>query len=102
MDLTNDISVVLPELMLAIGATLLLMLGVFYKASSLRNMTLFSVALLAVVGVAVVMNPHIQATAFSGLFLVDRFGEFMKILVIFGAAVTSVERIESRLNAAMT
>ena len=74
----------LPELVLAIGAMALLMLGVFRKTGSARGMYGLCIALLAVAGLAIFSQSGSEVT-FGGAFAVDPFIRFMKILAIIGA-----------------
>jgi NADH-quinone oxidoreductase subunit N len=69
---------VLPELVLAIGAMVLLMLGAFRSW--------LSIALLVAAGVIVVMLPAGTLTTFGGSFIVDPFARFLKLLALTGSA----------------
>jgi NADH-quinone oxidoreductase subunit N len=79
----------LPELILAGGALLLLMIGVFIGEKSTSLITLLSVVLLAVVGVVLVTVSG-QGSAYGGAYLADSFALFAKVLVIIGAGVALV------------
>src|SRR6187431_3140930 len=78
---------VLPELVLAVGAMALLMLGAYSKETT-RLVTGLSIALLVVVGVLVYLQPAGKTVTFGGSFIVDDFARFLKILAIIGSAVT--------------
>ncbi len=77
----------LPELILAIGAMALLMLGVFRPETGdeAGRIMWLAIAVMAAAGVAVVVGES-AAQLFDGAFVVDGFARFMKILVLIGAA----------------
>ncbi len=79
-----------PELTLAVGAMVLLMLGVFMRDDQGTGETVgwLAITLLAVVGWQVVAQPNETVRLFDGAFVVDGFGRFMKVLVLAGAAVS--------------
>lgn len=81
-----DLLPVLPELVLAITGGVLLMVGVFRGAGADRSVGWLSVLAFAVVGLLVVLAPGGEGVAFEGLFVVDSFAAYMKILVLIGAA----------------
>ncbi len=80
---------VLPELVLAVGAMALLMLGAYGKETT-RLVTGLAVALLVVVGVLELMLPAGKLTTFGGSFIVDDFARFLKILTLIGSAATLI------------
>src|SRR5215470_1628257 len=81
---------VLPELVLATGAMVLLMLGAYRGQDTTRAVTWLSVALLFVTGVLVLMLPSGKLTTFGGSFLVDDFARFLKVLALIGSAATLI------------
>ncbi|MBS0253240.1 MAG: NADH-quinone oxidoreductase subunit NuoN [Proteobacteria bacterium] len=83
------LQVVLPELILAIGAIALLMVGVFMKNGEAagRVVSWLAVGLLIVVGIAVFEQGG-SATVFNGAFVSDSFTRFLKIVILVGAALT--------------
>ena len=81
---------VLPELVLAIGAMALLMLGAYRGQGTTGAVTTLAVLLLIVVGVLEYMVPAGKQVTFGGSFIVDDFARFMKILALVGSAVTLV------------
>ena len=81
---------VLPELVLAVGAMALLMLGAFRGQGTTSTVTSLAVVLLVVVGALVYMQPAGKQVTFGGSFIVDDFARFMKILALIGSAVTLV------------
>src|SRR5215467_3513709 len=81
---------VLPELVLAAGAMVLLMLGAYRGQDTTRAVTWLSVALLFVTGVLELMLPGGKLTTFGGSFIVDDFARFLKVLAIIGSAATLI------------
>src|SRR6186997_2601985 len=80
---------VLPELVLAVGAMALLMLGAYGKETT-KLVTGLSIGLLVVVGALVLMLPAGKLTTFGGSFIVDDFARFLKILALIGSAATLI------------
>src|SRR5881398_2187085 len=81
---------VLPELVLAVGAMALLMLGAYRGEGTTRLVTTLAVVLLVVTGLLELMLPAGKLTTFGGSFIVDDFARFLKILAIIGSAVTLI------------
>ncbi|MBI5319850.1 NADH-quinone oxidoreductase subunit NuoN [Bradyrhizobium sp.] len=81
---------VLPELVLAVGAMLLLVLGAYRGEGTTRAITWLSIALLVVTGVLELMLPAGKLTTFGGSFIVDDFARFLKILALIGSAATLI------------
>ena len=80
---------VLPELVLAVGAMALLMLGAHGKETT-RLVTGLSIGLLVVVGALELMLPAGKLTTFGGSFIVDDFARFLKVLALIGSAATLI------------
>ena len=76
----------LPELVLAIGAMALLMLGVFRPENTdeAGRIMWLAIGVLLAAGFAVLQGAG-KAQLFDGAFIVDTFGRFMKIVVLVGA-----------------
>src|SRR4051812_24202870 len=82
---------VMPELVLAVSAMVLLMLGAFREEeTTTRLITGLSVALLVVTGVLELTLPAGKLTTFGGSFIVDDFARFLKILALIGSAATLI------------
>ena len=77
-----------PELLLACGAVALLMIGVFQRQDGFRLVSWLAVAVLAATIILVARGPA-AGLAFGNLFVVDRFAQFMKIVVL-GATALSI------------
>src|SRR6201987_1292744 len=81
---------VLPELVLAAGAMMLLMLGAYRGQETTRAVNGLSIVLLVVTGFLVLMLPAGKLTTFGGSFIVDDFARFLKILALIASAVTLI------------
>jgi len=86
----QDLPTVLPELVLGCLAMALLMLGVFQGDRHTPRVMLLSVVALGVVLSILALAPRGSGTAFGGLFVVDRFSDFMKGLVLLASATAIV------------
>ncbi len=75
-----------PELVLAGGAMLLLMIGVFRGDRSYLLTSWLAILVLIAAGVAVVWLPAGRLMAFNGSFVVDDFARFLKLLALGGSA----------------
>jgi NADH-quinone oxidoreductase subunit N len=80
----------LPEVVLACLAMLLLMYGVFKKGDANDNVTLGAVVSLALVAALVIFTSEGKVTAFGDAFVVDTFARVMKVMALFGSAVTII------------
>ncbi|MEK1926704.1 MAG: proton-conducting transporter membrane subunit, partial [Rhizobium giardinii] len=78
-----------PELILAVGAMVLLMIGVFTGEKSSGLITGLAVGLLAV-SVAWLIWQTGDGEAYGGVFLSDPFARFMKVLTLAGSMVTLI------------
>ena len=87
MSLQTDLLVLMPELILAIGAMGLLLFGAITGEKSAPVVSWGAIALLVIVGVATVMGPE-QASAFHNAFIADGFSRFAKLLILSGAALS--------------
>ena len=85
-----DMMPALPEMILAVAAMTLLMLGVFRGNASTRMVSWLAVVTMVVAGYFVVAGPSDGTVTFSGMFIVDQFAVFMKVLVLIGSALAIV------------
>jgi NADH-quinone oxidoreductase subunit N len=76
---------VLPELVLAVGAMVLLMMGAWRGDQSTAALSGFAVMLLILAGVLVLLMPADRTVAFGGSFVVDGFSRYLKLLVLVGS-----------------
>src|SRR3982075_4120232 len=81
---------VLPELVLATGAMVLLMLGAYRGTQTTGLVTGLAIGLLVLTGVLELMLPAGKLTTFGGSFIVDDFARFLKVLALVGSAATLV------------
>lgn len=81
-----NLALAAPEMWLAGGAMVLLMIGVFSGDGATRIVTGLSVALLVLAGVWLIWSPQ-MGMAFENAFIMDPFARLMKILVLIGSAV---------------
>jgi NADH-quinone oxidoreductase subunit N len=90
----RDLVPALPEMMLAVGAMALLMLGAFRGERATPAVSWFSILLLIAAGALVVWLPAGKLTAFGGSFVVDDFARFLKLLALTGSAVAILMSLE--------
>ncbi|MBA3516079.1 MAG: NADH-quinone oxidoreductase subunit NuoN [Rhizobiales bacterium] len=81
-----DLAMILPELLLAVGAMALLMFGVYSGERSAPTVSAAAIVLLLAAAVAVATADG-SGTTLGGAFVVDRFARFMKIAALIGSAV---------------
>jgi NADH-quinone oxidoreductase subunit N len=77
-----------PELLLAIGAMALLMLGAFRGERTANVADGIAIAILVAAALVVARLPDGKPAALGGSFVIDDFARFLKILAITGAAAT--------------
>jgi len=98
MDIWSDLTVILPELIMAIGGMALLMIGVFQGDRSLDQVSWLGVVLMLATAAVVVFMPATEAgiaaagqegrlLAFGGTFVLDGFARFAKVLILIGSAL---------------
>ena len=85
-----DAAAALPEIVLAVLSLALLMAGVFRKGDTANAVTLGAVLSLALAALLVIWGGPGREEAFAGAFVVDTFARVMKVLALFGSAVTIV------------
>ena len=88
-DIAASLSLLAPELLVAIGAMALLMIGVFSGEGANRIVTGLAVAILVA---ALAMTAFVveDGAAFGASFVIDPFARFMKILTLIGSIVALV------------
>ena len=74
-----------PEMVLAIGAIVLLLVGVTINKERSLLVSYGAVVLLLAVGALVLFAPS-EGVMFNGVFIADSFARFMKVLVLGGSA----------------
>jgi len=80
----------LPEILLAAGALVLVLVGAIAGDSARPLINTLAVLLLAGAGALVVLSPSETVTAFNGSFIRDGFAQFAKLLTLAGALVALV------------
>src|ERR1700730_14417212 len=81
---------VLPELVLAAGAMVLLMLGAYRGVQTTSLVTNLAIGLLVITGALELLLPAGKLSTFGGSFIVDDFARFLKILALIGSVATLV------------
>lgn len=85
-----DLVPVLPELILAVSAMVLLMVGAFRGEGSARTVGTVAILVLVLAAVATILVPGAPRQTFGGSFVFDGFARYMKVLAFLGAAVALV------------
>ena len=83
-----DLLPILPEVVLAIGAMLLLLAGTFGGRNAWSTIAVAAIVLLVATGVIVVWLPGDKLVTFGGSFVVDSFARFLKLLALIGSAAS--------------
>lgn len=86
---------ILPEIILAVGAMVALLFGVFRGEDSASAVSGFSLALIAVAAVCLVTFTSDEASLFGGSFVLKDYGRFMKLLVLAGTFFVLFMSIDS-------
>ncbi len=87
--LLSSLVIIAPELTLTVGALVLLVVGAWRGDRSMALLTWLGVALYA--GAALWMfDDAPRELAFDGLYVSDRFSQFLKVLIYGGSAVASL------------
>ena len=82
----HDLAPILPEIILACGAMVLLMIGAAAGERSAAAVNGLSVIVLIAAGAAIVTLPPGRYALFGGSFVVDDFARFLKLLALTGSA----------------
>jgi NADH-quinone oxidoreductase subunit N len=85
--LSTDLTTLLPDLVLAVGAMALLMFGAFRGERAATLTTWLAVIVLVAVGYLLIATGAPKAAAFHGAFIVDGFARFAGILVLLGSVL---------------
>ncbi len=84
------LTLILPELILAAGALVLILIGAMQGERSAPGINILSFLLIVLAAVAVAVQPSETARAFGNAFVVDGFSRFMKMLSLIGSAAALV------------
>src|SRR6185437_15195148 len=83
-----------PELVLAVGAMVLLMIGVMRGDRATPLVSALAILLIGVAGALVVFAPAGKTVAFNGSFVLDDYARFLKVLALIGSGVAILMSIE--------
>ncbi len=87
--LLSSLTLIAPELTLTVGALSLLLIGAWVGDRSMALLTWLGVGLYAVAGLWM-LDDTPRALAFDGLYVSDRFSQFLKVMIYGGSAVASL------------
>jgi len=85
MNDAQDLYTALPELLLAGGAMVLLMMGAYQGNRATGAVLRYAVVVLVLAGLIIARMPDEKVVAFGGSFVVDGFAKFLKILTLIGS-----------------
>jgi len=81
---------VLPEMVLAVGAMVLLMVGAYRGPGMTGLVNTLAMCLLVATGVLELLLPSGRLVTFGGSFVVDDFARFLKIVTLIGSVTTLI------------
>lgn len=85
--LNADISIVAPEIVLAVFAMAALLFGVYTSKDKVAPLILWATAaVMAAIGIWIALSPAGAHTAFNGAFVDDSFSRFAKVTILLSAA----------------
>lgn len=90
MDYGLQLSMVLPEIVLSVGALALLMVAAWGGQAVTRAVSWAAVAVLIGAGIALTGNASSGGLAFDGLYRADLFSAYAKALIFFAAAISII------------
>jgi NADH-quinone oxidoreductase subunit N len=88
VNLQQSLAIGAPEVVLAAGALVLLLIGVFRGNEALRGLSWGVVILFAIVAVTVVGGAPTRVLAWNDLYVADSLSGFLKILILIGGAAS--------------
>jgi NADH-quinone oxidoreductase subunit N len=91
-DLYSSLSLVTPELIVAVGALALLMLGAYWRGNASTLVTVLAVLVMIAAGAWIVLFTG-DGYAFNNAFVSDPFARFMQVLTLVGSGVTLIMTI---------
>ncbi|QTL03634.1 NADH-quinone oxidoreductase subunit NuoN [Aquabacter sp. L1I39] len=94
MSVLPPLGAVLPELLLALSAIVLLLIGAVRGEGATNMVNGLAIAVLVAAGVLTLIGPGQTVTAFNGSLVIDPFGRFMKALAILGATVSLILSVD--------
>ena len=81
---------VLPEIVLTIGAMVLLMVGAYRGLRTVCTVTALAAVFLVVTGLLVLWLPAGTLTTFGGSFIVDDYSRFQTVQALIGSVATLI------------
>ncbi len=88
MTLQQSLAIGAPEVVLAAGALVLLMIGVFRGNDSLTGLSWGAAILFGLTALTVVDDAPVRLLAWNELYVADSLSAFLKILILVGAAAS--------------
>lgn len=88
MDYSTQLLMVLPELVLAVGAIVLMLVAAFGGQGSTRAVSITAVAVLVGAGISLAGPAATGGEAFGGLYRADMFAAFAKAVIFASAAIS--------------
>ncbi|MBB6310115.1 NADH-quinone oxidoreductase subunit NuoN [Xanthobacter tagetidis] len=92
--LLPPVAAVLPELVLAVSAIALILIGAFRGEAAANLVTGLAIAVLAAAALLVLLAPAGEVVAFNGSMVIDTYSRFMKFLALAGATVSLVMAVD--------
>jgi NADH-quinone oxidoreductase subunit N len=90
MDYSANLAMTLPEIVLSLGAIVLMLVSAWGGSASTRAVSWTAVAVLAGAGIALIGPASYGGSAFGGLYRADAFAAFAKILIYITTAVSII------------
>jgi NADH-quinone oxidoreductase subunit N len=99
VNIADSISVLLPELILAVSALGLLLVGAVRGDKDTRTISFLAIVAMGVAAYVMMAGGNGTGSAFSGAFVVDGFARFAKALILLGSALTLIMAQDHMENA---
>ena len=101
MTLAQSLAIGAPEIVLAAGALVLLMIGVFRGNDAVTGLSWGAVALFVLTALTVIDDTPGRALAWNDLYVADSLSAFLKILILIGAGASVIMALPylKRVNA---
>ncbi len=90
MDYAANLAMTLPEVILGVGAVLLMMVSAWGGQGSTRAVSWAAVAVLSGAGIALLGPASYGGAAFDGLYRADAFAAYAKVLIYLATAVSII------------
>jgi NADH-quinone oxidoreductase subunit N len=90
MDYSANLAMTLPEIVLSLGAIVLMLVSAWGGSASTKAVSWTAVAVLAGAGIALIGPASYGGLAFGGLYRADAFAAFAKVLIYITTAVSIV------------